>query len=98
MVTYAKWCSIGNYCKLGPWLLIAMIDDLQVASADGLYKYLDDTITYEVVRKNLASQAQTIVDEISRWSNLNKFELHLKKCRVKNFIFSLIHKSRARSY
>ena len=74
-----------------------MIDDLQVASADGLYKYLHDTTTYEVVRKNLASQAQTIVDEISRWSNL-KFEPHPKKCRVKSFIFSLIHKSKARSY
>ena len=48
-----------------------MVDDLhdQVPSADGLYKYVDDTTTYEVVRKNLASQAQTIVDEISRWSN-----------------------------
>ena len=53
--------------KLGPWLFIAMIDDLQVPTADGLYKYVDDTTTYGVVRKNLASQAQTIVDEISRW-------------------------------
>ena len=63
-----------------------MIDDLRVPSVDGLYKYVDDTTTDEVVRKNLASQAQTIVDEISRWSSLNKFELHPKKCKEFHFI------------
>ena len=61
--------GVPRETKLGSWLFIAMIDDLQVPppppSADGLYKYVDDT-TYEIVRKNLASQAQTIVDEISR--------------------------------
>ena len=57
--------GVPQETKLGSQLFIAMIDDLQVPSADGLYKYVNDT-TYEVVRKNLASQAQTIVDEISR--------------------------------
>ena len=66
-----------------------MIDDLQVPSADGLYKYVDDATTYEVVRKNLASQAQTIVDEISRWSNFifpliitNREPVHIDKSVV----------------
>ena len=43
---------------------------------------------YEVVRKNIASQAQTIVDEISRWSNQNKFKLHPKKCKELRISFS----------
>ena len=48
---------------LGLWLFIAMINDLHVPSADGLYKYVDDTTTYAVVSKNYAGQAQTIVDQ-----------------------------------
>ena len=47
--------------KLAPWLFIAMIDDLQVPTADGLYKYVDDTTTYEVVRKNLASKHKPLL-------------------------------------
>ena len=50
---------------------------------------MDDTTTYEVVRKNLASQAQTIVDEISRWSNFifpliitNREPVHIDKSVV----------------
>ena len=80
--------------KLGPWLFIAMIDDLQVPTADGLYKYVDDTTTYEVVRKNLASQTQIIVDEISRWSSLTKFQLHPKKCRKLRISFSPLSTNR----
>ena len=64
-----------------------MIDDLQVPSADGLCKHVDDTTTNEVVRKNLASQTQTIV-EIRRWSNLNKFQLHPKKCKELRTLFN----------
>ena len=64
-----------------------MIDDLQVPSADGLCKHVYDT-TNEVVRKNLASQTQTIVDEVGRWSNLNKFQLHPKKCKELRILFN----------
>ena len=35
-----------------------MTDNLQVLSADGLYKYVDDTTTHEVFRKNFGSQAK----------------------------------------
>ena len=43
---------------------------------------MDDTTTYEVVRKNLASQAQTIVDEITRWSKFLE-----KRCQVDTIYF-----------
>ena len=48
--------------KLGPWLFIVMIDDLQIPSASGVLKYVDDTAIYEIVNKNLASNAQTSVN------------------------------------
>jgi hypothetical protein len=55
---------------------------------------VDDTTTYEVTRKNFASQAQAIVDEITRWSNLNKFELHPKKCKELRISFSRLPTNR----
>ena len=83
---FSEWLHVPSGVpqgtKLGPWLFIVMIDDLHVPSADGLYKYVDDTTTYEVIRKNFASQAQAIVDEITRWSNLNK--LNFIQRNVKN--------------
>ena len=51
---FSEWSHTPQGTKLGPWF-IAMIDDLQVPTAGGLYKYMDDTTTYEVVRKNLAT-------------------------------------------
>ena len=50
MATYTP-SGVPQGTKLGLWLFIAMIDDLQVLSADGLYKHMYDTIIYEVVRK-----------------------------------------------
>ena len=33
--------------KLGPWLFIIIINDLEVTSSDGVFKYVDDTTTYD---------------------------------------------------
>ena len=85
---HSSVCKICLADAFRTFLVRDMIDDLQAPSADGLYKYVDDTTIYEVVRKNIASQAQTIVDEISRWSNQNKFELHPKKCKELRISFS----------
>ena len=75
--------------KLGPWLFIVMIDDLQVPSASGVVKYVDDTTIYEIVNKNLPSIAQTSVNEISTWSAANKFLIHPTKCKELRISFSL---------
>jgi hypothetical protein len=58
---FSEWLhmpsGVPQGTKLGLWLFIVMIDNLHVPSADGLYKYVDDTTTYEVIRKNFASKA-----------------------------------------
>ena len=42
--------STSRY-KVRPWLFIIMINDLEVTSSDGVFKYVDDTTTHEVVKK-----------------------------------------------
>ena len=65
-----------------------MIDDLQVPSASGVVKYVDDTTIYEIVDRKSPSTAQASVNEISTWSTENKFLLHPKKCKELRISFS----------
>ena len=66
--------------KLCPWLFIVMINDLNIPSADGIFKCVDDTTIHEVViEKGSNSLMQSLINEVSKWSRLNKFQLHPKK-------------------
>ena len=65
-----------------------MIGDLVVPSANGTVKYVDDTTVYEVVVDSReVSQAQNAINEITQWSEINKFQLHPKKCNAKSIEF-----------
>lgn len=55
-----------------------MIDDLVV----------DDTTVYEVVDSREVSQTQNAINEITQWSEINKFQLHPKKCKKLRISFS----------
>ena len=89
---FSQWQSVparvSQGTKLGPWLFIAMIDDLVVPSANGTVKYVDDTKVYEVVDSREVSEAQNAIDEITQWSEINKFQLHPKKCKELRISFS----------
>ena len=63
-------------------------DDLEVTSSDGVFKYVDDTTTHEIVKKGEDSQAQTLLDEINDWSMANKFHLHPQKCKELRISFT----------
>ena len=77
-------CTQGT--KLGPWLFIIMRNDLEVTSSNGVFKYVDDTTTHEVVKKREDSQTQTLLDEINDWSIANKF--HPQKCKELRISFT----------
>ena len=49
--------------KLGPWLFILLIDDLNISQGPH-WKYVDDSTTSEIVLKNGTSKAQDLVDEV----------------------------------
>ena len=65
---YSKWGSVPSRVpqgtKLGPWLLLLLINDLSLNGNFNaqLWKYVDDTTTSEVIAKGGASNAQHIAD------------------------------------
>ena len=89
---FSEWQSVPagvpQGTKLGPWLFIAMIDDLVVPSANGTVKDVDATTVDEVVDSREVSQAQNSINEITQWPEINKFQLHPKKCKELRISFS----------
>ena len=74
--------------KLGPWLFLIMIEDLEILSSDGTVKFVDDTTAYEIIPRGKTSSAQKLVDEVTTWSSTNKFQLYPKKCEEIRISFS----------
>ena len=66
--------------KLGPWLFILMIEDINTCNTE-LWKYVDDTTIAECVDKNKASTIQFDVEERITKSSENKVQLNETKCK-----------------
>ena len=73
--------------KLGPWLFILMIQDLNINSPY-LWKFVDDTTASEILAKGSVSTAQNIADHVMQWSEKNKLQLHPDKCKELRISFS----------
>ena len=65
---YSEWLSITarfpQDTKLGPWLFLIMINDLDKANRD-MWKFVDDTTISEIIIKNHSSCLQSSVDSDS---------------------------------
>lgn len=75
--------------KLGPWLFLIMINDLMISNAS-LWKFVDDTTTSEIIKKDHSSQAQSIANEVVEWSTKNRVKLNTDKCKELRIGFSSI--------
>lgn len=73
--------------KLGPWLFILMIDNINTSHTD-LWKYVDDTTIAECVHKKEGSPIQSDVEELIAKSNQNKFHLNESKCKELRISFA----------
>ena len=68
--------------QLGPWLFLAMINDLTLPEISSkMWKFADDTTVSEVVEKSMQSSLQSDIDHISMWSTTNLFQLNPIKCK-----------------
>ena len=73
--------------KLGPWLFVLMINDIDITDND-LWKYVDDTTIAEQVNKGEASKIQAGVDELVLKSRRNKFQMNEAKCKELQICFA----------
>ena len=78
------------FCSsVGPWLFLIMISDLAICNAS-LWKYVDDTMTSAVIRKEKVSNAQTVADEVADWSNRSRVKLNTDKCKELRISFASV--------
>jgi hypothetical protein len=73
--------------KLGPWLFLLMIDDIDVTNSN-LWKYVDDSTISVVVPRGKSSNIQAIVDEFSTKAHVSRFQLNEVKCKELQISFS----------
>ena len=75
--------GIPQGTKIGPWLFLAIINDLCITKSptSNLWKFADDTSVSEVIPKDGVSSLPDKVDEVNKWSNDNKFQLNPGKCK-----------------
>ena len=73
--------------KLGPWLFLVMINDLNLGNLD-LWKFVDDMTTAEPLPNNGVSKIQDSVDDLVNKSSANRFQLNVPKCKELRISFA----------
>ena len=87
---FSKWgpvpSGVPQGTKLGLWLFVLMMNDLDIKSPL-MWIFVDDTTTSEVIQKGNTSNAQGITNELIKWSHKNRVVLNPDKCKELRILF-----------
>ena len=88
---FSEWryipAGVPQRTKLGPWLFLIMINDLNAGEAD-MWKYVDDTTISEVIAKGQESCIQQMVDDLATQARADGFQLNERKCKELRISFA----------
>ena len=80
---FSEWgpvsVSILQGTKLGPWLFVLMINDLDINAQQ--WKYVDNTTVSVVVVEGGESHTQAIANRVTDWSRENRIQLNADNCK-----------------
>ena len=90
---FSEWepvpSGVPQGTKLGPWLFLVLINDLEISTSNTqLWKYVDDTTTSEIVAKGNESKSQLIANQVIQWSIDNRVQLNNDKCKELRISFA----------
>ena len=82
--------GIPQGTKIGPWLFLAMINDLNIPDSPRykIWKFADDTTISETIPRSDKSTLQETILRVAEWSNENSFQLNPTKCKELQVNFS----------
>ena len=92
---FSEWglvpAGVRQGTKLGHWLFLVMINDLNVSNY-AMWKYVDDSIISETFQKDQISHIQSTVNEFVCKSKAETFVLNERKCKGMRINFTKTEK------